>query len=46
MSPPQTTATLSHRMGEGLGVRAAGIAICVYLRNPRSSFIASFAALA
>jgi hypothetical protein len=30
-------ATLSHRMGEGLGVRAAGSDICVYLRNLRST---------
>jgi hypothetical protein len=39
-------ATLSHPMGEGLGVRAAGSDICVHLRNLRSSFSASFASLA
>src|ERR1017187_4265895 len=30
-------ATLAHRMGEGLGVRAHGIDICVHPRNLRST---------
>jgi hypothetical protein len=30
-------ATLAHRMGEGLGVRACGSDICVYPRNLRST---------